>query len=137
MKKFNVVCIIEDNPASVFWIRELMEEVDFTNKILVYNDGKSAIDQLTDIVIDKTQAPDLIFLDLNMPVMDGWEFLEEFIKITPSKKILIYILTSSVDPEDTIKAKKYEAISGYIVKPITEDDLKKILKNNEELFSYS
>lgn len=127
MSKFNCVCIIEDNPASVFWIKELMEEVDFANTILVYNDGKSAIEQLAEKVINEAEAPEIIFLDLNMPVMDGWEFLDEFMKINPVKEILIYILTSSVDPEDTIKAKKYEMVSGYIVKPITEVQLKTIL----------
>lgn len=127
MYKFNKACIIEDNPASVFWIKELMEEANFAETILVYNNGQAAYEQLSNSIQDAAQTPDIIFLDLNMPVMDGWQFLQAFTRLQPTKEILIYILTSSVDPEDTVKALQYKNVTGYLVKPITETELKKIL----------
>ncbi len=127
MRKFNTACIIEDNLASIFWMRELMDEVGFAEKILIYKNGKEALDQLTLLITQESSVPDIIFLDLNMPVMDGWDFLEAFTKIQPPKKIIIYILTSSVDPADTTRAKKYEQLSGYLIKPITEQSLRDIL----------
>ncbi len=127
MFKFNNVCIIEDNPASVFWIKELMEEANFAEHFLVYNNGQAAFEQLSSSIQDAAKTPDIIFLDLNMPVMDGWQFLQAFTQLKPAKEILIYILTSSVDPEDTIKVLQYKNVAGYLVKPITETELKKIL----------
>ena len=127
MSKFQTVGVVEDNPASVYWIKEIMEEVNFADKILVFKNGKIAIDEITALMQNKQETPDLIFLDLNLPVMDGWEFLEEFTKLSSTKEIPVYILTSSVDPDDLIKVKRYERVKGYIVKPITEPELKKIL----------
>jgi CheY-like chemotaxis protein len=60
--------------------------------------------------------------------MDGWEFLDEFTKVPASKQITIYIVTSSIDPADVERAKEYDTINNYIVKPVTVDTLKEILK---------
>lgn len=127
MYKFNNACIIEDNPASVFWIKELMEEANFAAHILVYKNGQAAFEAISKNIDDAAKTPDIIFLDLNMPVMDGWQFLQAFTQLKPTKKILIYILTSSVDPEDTVKVLQYNNVQGYLVKPITESELIKIL----------
>lgn len=128
MKKFNLACIIEDNLASIFWMKELMEEVGFAEKILTYKNGKEALDQLSLLITQGSTVPEIIFLDLNMPVMDGWDFLDAFTNINPPKKIIIYILTSSVDPADTKRADKYEQLNGYLIKPITEQSLRDILR---------
>ena len=127
MTKVNTACIIEDNSASIFWIKEIMNEVHFANHLITYTNGKEALDDLSEKIKDAASTPEVIFLDINMPVMDGWEFLDEFSKIEPAKKIHIYVLTSSEDPEDTVKAEKYKSIAGYIVKPVTEEKLKEIL----------
>jgi CheY-like chemotaxis protein len=64
-----------------------------------------------------------------MPVMDGWQFLDEFTKIKTDKRITLYIVSSSIDNEDFKKAETYEVVSNYIVKPITMDALKDILED--------
>lgn len=127
MKKIDIACIIDDDPIFVFGTKKIMEMTNFCKSIIVYENGKEAYESLKAIIIANEQQPDVILLDLNMPVWDGWQFLDEFIKIPNKKTITIYIITSSVDPADVEKAKKYDAISSYIVKPITTFQLKKIL----------
>ncbi|MBU0941360.1 MAG: response regulator transcription factor [Bacteroidetes bacterium] len=127
MKKINITCIIDDDPIFVFGTKKIMEMTNFCESIVVYENGKEAYESLKAIILANEPQPDIILLDLNMPVWDGWQFLDEFIQIPNKKTITIYIITSSVDPADVQKAKKYDAISSYIVKPITTAELKKIL----------
>lgn len=127
MKKINIACIIDDDPIFVFGTKKIMEMTNFCESIVVYKNGKEAYESLKAIILANEPQPDIILLDLNMPVWDGWQFLDEFIQIPNKKTITIYIITSSVDPADVQKAKKYDAISSYIVKPITTAELKKIL----------
>ncbi|MEH6619819.1 response regulator [Maribacter arcticus] len=129
MKKVQVCCIIDDDPIFIYGTKRIIEKVDFCNKIIVYNNGQEAIDGIYELIKTKEQLPDVILLDINMPVMDGWEFLVEFKKLQNlfSKKIHIYIASSSVDPRDIERVKNYKEVSDYILKPITPDDLGKII----------
>ncbi|MEH6760287.1 MAG: response regulator [Maribacter arcticus] len=129
MKKVQVCCIIDDDPIFIYGTKRIIEKVDFCNKIIVYNNGQEAIDAIYELIKTKEQLPDVILLDINMPVMDGWEFLVEFKKLQNlfSKKIHIYIASSSVDPRDIERVKNYKEVSDYILKPITPDDLGKII----------
>lgn len=76
------------------------------------------------------ELPDVIFLDIDMPIMDGFEFMEEYVKLKPKlgKKITIYMVSSSVDPVDIDRAKKISEITDYIIKPITQDQLTYIIQ---------
>ena len=126
MKKVDTACIIDDDPIYVFGIRLLMEDVDFCNEIMVFEDGKQALDTLGPRLRSGKDLPDIILLDINMPVMDGWQFLDEFTKIPSPKKITIYMVTSSVDQMDCERAKTYEAVSDYVVKPLSLGKLQEI-----------
>jgi CheY-like chemotaxis protein len=129
MKKVQVCCIIDDDPIFIYGTKRIIEKVDFCNKIIVYNNGQEAIDGIYELIKTKEQLPDVILLDINMPVMDGWEFLVEFKKLQNlfSKKIHVYIASSSVNPRDIERVKNYKEVSDYILKPITPDDLGKII----------
>ncbi|WP_339696051.1 response regulator [uncultured Roseivirga sp.] len=129
MKKIDIACIIDDDPIFVFGAKRMMELADFCNGFMVFQDGRKALDGLSAIVASGNNLPELILLDLNMPVMDGWQFLDEFTKIKTDKKITLYIVSSSIDNEDFNKAETYEVVSNYIVKPITMDTLKGILED--------
>lgn len=129
MKKFNIACIIDDDPIFVFGTKRIMQLSNFSESVIVYENGKVAYDNLKTIILANEPQPDVIFLDLNMPIWDGWQFLDEFTKIPNKHAIVIYIITSSVDPADVEKAKKYDAVTSYIVKPITNAELQKILEN--------
>lgn len=135
MKKIDIACIIDDDPIFVFSAKKMMKIADFCNGFLVFHNGQDALNNLKSIISTNQQSlPDVILLDLNMPVMDGWEFLDEFVKIPTSKEITIYIVTSSVDPQDVIKVKAYDKVSNYILKPISMDSLKKLMtKDSQDL----
>ena len=64
-----------------------------------------------------------------MPIMDRWQFLDEFIKVPSSKKVIIYIVTSSVDPDDVERAKSYGEVDNYLIKPIKADQLMELMNN--------
>lgn len=124
MKKIDIVCIIDDDPTHVFVASRALEIGNFCETILVFRNGKEAYDKLKAICVAGEKLPDLILLDINMPVWDGWDFLSEFIKIPIEKKITIYIITSSNNPEDMRRAESFNIVSNFLIKPITIDKLK-------------
>jgi len=134
MKRIDIACIIDDDPIFVFGIKKVMELINFCEGIMVFKNGQEALNNLSAIISAKEELPDVILLDLNMPVLDGWQFLDEFIKIPCEKEILIYVVSSSVDPEDVLRAKSYEGVSDYIVKPISVKKLKEVLYKFENAF---
>ncbi len=128
MKKIDVACIIDDDPIFIFGAKRMMELANFCNSFMVFNNGQEAINNLKPIMLTGEKIPEVILLDINMPIMDGWQFLDEFIQIESHKEVTIYIVSSSIDPADLQRAKKYESISNYVVKPITAETLKNILQ---------
>lgn len=129
MSKLKIACIIDDDPIFIFGLKKVMNSVDFAEEVLVYKNGEDALENLIAIKNDKETLPEVILLDLNMPIMDGWQFLDEFTQVKVDKKITVYIVSSSIDPLDYEKTKKYNHIENYIIKPVQTDDLKTILKS--------
>lgn len=134
MNKIEIACIIDDDDIYVFGIKKLIEMHKYCENILVFKNGEEAIKYLTPIVTQTNELPDIILLDINMPVMDGWSFMEEFVKLKPqiNKQITIYMVSSSIHDEDVNKAKLFTEISDYIVKPIKSADLKRMFVKEEE-----
>jgi len=130
MKKIKNICIIDDEHINHFFVKNIIKKINSEIKILSYLSGADAIQSLTQLMVSDDDMPDIILLDINMPVLSGWQFLDEFIKSKKQtdKKIAIYILSSSADPADKKKAKTYEEVSGYLCKPIETHTLKKILE---------
>ncbi len=133
MKKIDITCIIDDDPIFIFGVKKIMELIGFSKSIMVFQNGEEALNNLKAIISANEKLPDVILLDLNMPILDGWQFLDEFVKIPCEKKIIIYIVSSSVDPEDMLRAKSYELVSDYIVKPVTVEKLKVVLQDIEKV----
>ncbi|MFX0556291.1 response regulator [Maribacter sp. CXY002] len=129
MGKIDSCCIIDDDPIFIYGTKRIMKEMDFCESFIVYNNGQEALDGIMKITSAGEKLPSIIFLDLNMPIMNGWEFLDEFIKLPTNNtnKILVYIISSSVDPRDLEKVKLYQEVNNYILKPITPKDLETIL----------
>jgi CheY-like chemotaxis protein len=127
MSKIELACIIEDSSVNIFWMETIMEDVDFCDRILIYKNGREAINALKPIIASGKKLPEIIFLDLNMPVMDGWQFLDEFTIIPIEQIVTIYIVTSSINPADRARAAEYEKVSKFIVKPVEAEELREIL----------
>lgn len=129
MNKPFIICIIDDDEVYQFTVTKNIQSNNLAKKILVFSDGEEALDFLNANIGDNESVPDVIFLDINMPIMDGWQFLEEYVLLKPriGKKVTLYMVSSSVDPADTERAKKIEAVSDYIIKPITPEQLSGII----------
>ncbi|MGB7394023.1 MAG: response regulator [Pricia sp.] len=131
--KIQKVCIIDDDPIFVYGTKRIMDEVDFCDEVIVYHDGQEALDGLNEMNQRGEELPSIIFVDLNMPVMNGWEFLEDFIKIDNHNrdKVIVYIISSSVDPRDLEQIRNYPVVNQYILKPITPEALENVLRDVE------
>ncbi|MEC5165419.1 CheY-like chemotaxis protein [Flavobacterium sp. PL11] len=119
------VWIIDDDPIYQTIIHKIIKKSDIFSMICSFSNGQEAFDELLNLTDSCTNSPDLILLDVNMPIMDGWEFMDEMLlqqdKI--KKNIVIYLVSSSIALEDKTKAQSYSNILGYLSKPITILDL--------------
>tara|TARA_R110002051_G_scaffold77045_1_gene140543 strand:+ start:638 stop:1039 length:402 start_codon:yes stop_codon:yes gene_type:complete len=131
MGKLNSSCIIDDDAIFIYGTKKIMKKINFCDEILVFNNGKDAMDGLELLAEQNKKLPNVIFLDINMPIMDGWEFLEDFVKIPNNNRdnVTIYIISSSIDPIDIQKVQLYGLVNNYILKPIRIVDLEKVLKD--------
>lgn len=126
------VCIIDDDPIFVYGTKVLLSyNCSFCSSVSVYEDGEEALENLTLIANRKEKLPDVIFLDLNMPIMDGWKFLDAFVKLPLEKVPRVYIVTSSIDKRDIEKAHSYDIVKDFIVKPLSDSILVDLLKTIE------
>ena len=126
MKQIDITCIIDDDPIFVFGAKRIMQAADFSKSFIIFNNGKEAIDGLKHILTEGQKIPEVILLDINMPVMDGWQFLDEFSKIERAKDVTIFIVSSSIDPSDLEKARSYNIVNDYVLKPISIEKVKTI-----------
>ncbi|WP_159021042.1 response regulator [Algibacter sp. L3A6] len=124
------ICIVDDDDIYQFTVVKTLELLEFEKNIKVFSDGEEALEFLLSNLNQNDELPDVIFLDINMPIMDGYQFMEEYVKIKSKlgKKTVIYMVSSSVDPVDIEKAKRISDISDYIIKPIEPGKLKSIME---------
>jgi CheY-like chemotaxis protein len=138
MKKIAIVSIIDDDAFFQYATKKMLELSNKVEHILQFNDGEEAIRYFIENKDEPDKIPDLVFLDLNMPYMDGWQFLDKFI-VNEFKKdrITIYICTSSISKLDLEKSANYPLLKGYLIKPITKaeffEKLEKELENDSLL----
>lgn len=130
MKKIDTICIIDDDEIYQLFTKKAIQKLDISKRTLSFYNGEEAIGHLRDLIQKGENIPEIILLDINMPFMDGWQFMDEFLKIKHSlkQKTTIYIVSSSIAPGDKSRAIGYEEIAGYISKPVEAETLLKIVQ---------
>ncbi|MEY5049373.1 MAG: hypothetical protein RLZZ175_2732 [Bacteroidota bacterium] len=130
MKKINSIFVIDDDDICQYIAVSIIEHSELVKHTKVFNNGKEAIIYLENNCQILENIPEIILLDLTMPVMDGWEFIENYIKLKPriGKKVYIYIISSSINPYDFERAKNISEVSDYIVKPLTLEGFTELVK---------
>ena len=130
MKKIESICIIDDDPITVFGIKKILKTIVICDNIITYHNGKVAIDGIRNILKEGKDLPEVIFLDINMPIMDGWQFLEEFITLPLEKRVKVNIVTSSIDPSDWQKSEGFKSKTHHTIefrnKPIQKQTIEEI-----------
>ena len=123
------VLLVEDSEPDRYLAKRQLKKTKLVSAIVEKTDGLSALEYLKEI--DRAEIPDLILLDINMPLMDGFEFLEAFNACCTEHSDFghaqIFILTSSDNPKDRETAQKHVSVAGYLVKPVSLAQLKAIL----------
>ncbi|MDD3877973.1 MAG: response regulator [Bacteroidales bacterium] len=121
MKTSKNLLLVDDDQIFVYLTKRTIKETKLTVKIEVFENGKDAIEFLKKVADNKDLLPQIIFLDLAMPILDGWGFLEEFSELEQKlkSKVTLYVLSSSFSAQDQQRVKKYSFVSDYFVKPIT------------------
>ncbi len=128
--KNKVICIIDDDPIYQLLINKIIAMAETEYSIISFTNGKDALDSLTSNLAQDKELPEIILLDIEMPVMDGWDFMDHIEKALSEKrkKTAIYIVSSSIAHEDKEKAKTFPEIMGYFSKPMDTGKILEITK---------
>lgn len=132
MTKLSSICIIDDDEIYTFLLKKTLKKINVCNNIKVYVNGADGIEKIKALIENQEELPDLIFLDINMPLLDGWEFLDEYKKLKQKivKRISIYVVSSSISIADIDKAKSHLEVVDFLTKPIEAETLKNICENH-------
>jgi CheY-like chemotaxis protein len=131
MKKIACTLLVDDDDTTNFINQMLLKDLGITHEILITHNGKEAMDLIQQRQLSNQDLPDLIILDINMPVMNGFEFLEAFEKIKRkgNPSVIIVMLSTSMNPEDVSDAEG-TAIKEFLNKPLTEHSLKEVVNKH-------
>lgn len=123
-----VICLVDDEAVFHWIVGEYLRKMGIEQDLLSFYNGEEIFEYLSE---GKESLPDILLLDLNMPVCNGWKFLEKYeeLKETNGSNMKIYIVSSSIDPKDKQRAESFSSIKDFISKPITDDVLLSILNN--------
>jgi CheY-like chemotaxis protein len=132
-RKLDCILLVDDNSHDNIFHQIIIKKMNITNRIDIVLNGLEALAYLKR---ENQVPPELIFLDINMPKMNGWEFLEQYKHLDAKQKsrVVIMILTTSANPDDIQKAKEIKEVTGFETKPLTEEMLRGIL--NEHFQDY-
>ncbi|MBL7837171.1 MAG: response regulator [Bacteroidetes bacterium] len=128
MSKIDLTYIVDDDEIILYLAEKLIRKTHFCERLEKFSSGWKALDRLKFSIQVGENVPNLILFDLNMPEMNGWNFIEELNQITQAQNIPTFIFTSSIDPMDIEKSYEYENVLGYIPKPLTTVKLDKMLR---------
>ena len=128
-KKAEYILLIDDDEASNYFHKMVITKADCAKECVVAESGLEALELLQ--AQNTLHKPDLVFLDINMPKMNGWEFLIELKKTSPlSNSVILIMLTTSINPDDRKKVENIDEISGYEEKPLTIEKIQAIMRRH-------
>ena len=135
---FDIVCIIDDDPIYINLVTRIVKLKNFSRNLIVFQNGQEALEYFRTLTItdNHSKVPQLILLDINMPIMDGWEFLEEFSKFNVDlmNQLQLYVVSSSINPADIQKAKSVDFVTDYITKPLHIDTINSIFNTETKMY---
>ena len=125
-----VVALVDDDRIFRLTAIKTIATTALTERVLQFENGEDALAFLKENASNNTELPDYIFLDINMPYVDGWMFLDDYrmLKSEFGKKITIYMISSSIDPRDVARAKENTDVCDYITKPVSKEKFTELLK---------
>ena len=128
MRKLNSIMLVDDDSITNFLNELLIKEMEITNELIVSSDGQKALEELDNHYFQKGNSPDLILLDVNMPVLNGFEFLKQFneLEFENKRSSVIVMLTTSLNPVDKKKAEELN-VKDYMSKPLTKKGLSDLI----------
>lgn len=128
-QKLKSILLVDDDDATNYLHKLIIKKADCAESVHVELNGEAAIKYLTTALQGVYPRPELIFLDINMPLMNGWDFLEEYEKLDHAQQggQVIVMLSTSLVASDIEKAKKYGNISEFLSKPLTQDILRNVI----------
>lgn len=130
--KLNCILLVDDDEPTNFLNQMVLEELNITEHIKIAQNGREALFYLekTNSGDENFPLPGLILLDINMPAMNGWEFLQQYAQLPATQKanVVIVMLTTSLNPDDRAMAEKISEVTGFETKPMTADKIQVLLK---------
>ena len=131
-EKLKSILLVDDDENCNFFHKRLLKKLDIVENIYEAMDGEEAIKFLSSDIDGQPPNPSIIFLDINMPVMDGWSFLEEYQKLEEGRKaqIVLIMLTTSLNPDDKERAHKHGSVNGFLNKYLSKEDIERIMQEH-------
>lgn len=128
MEKIQCTWVIDDDPIDNITFKKLSEHAEFSEEVTGFISAVDALDRYQKLIDENSTLPSVIFLDIRMPIVSGWDFIDRYSSLPEkhTRQTAVYMLTSSVDQSDIHRAKSHPLIVDYIVKPITIDKLAEI-----------
>ncbi|MGV3600822.1 MAG: response regulator [Dyadobacter fermentans] len=123
-----ILCVVDDDKIFTYLLKRIIEKAKIAREIIFFENGRDALDYLANHREDAMKLPQLILLDINMPILDGWQFLSEYGKLEPTvpQPISICMMSSSSDLEDYDRAMSSGHVMDYLQKPVQMPSLKEV-----------
>ena len=120
--------LVDDDDIHLYIFKKIIEQCGYLVDLIAMDNCSAGITYLKDLNKNKGQFPDIIFVDLNMPVLNGWDFLTAYNQLEIKQNVLLYMLTSSIFDNDIADSKSFPILNGYYFKPITTGQLRNLFQ---------